>query len=72
MLSVKLAKETYCRDETDPIKQTGGPDFETESWISFIYLDLNPTWARGSGGRALKPMDNRIRFIRLRGQPARR
>ena len=31
MLSVKLATETYCRDETDPIKQTGSPDFLTES-----------------------------------------
>ena len=40
MLSVELATETYCRDETDSIKQTGGPDFVTESWIYVIDLDL--------------------------------
>ena len=28
----KTKKETYCHDEMDPIQQTGGPNFVTESW----------------------------------------
>ena len=32
--------EKYCHDETDPIEQAKGPDFVTESWIVFRYLDI--------------------------------
>ena len=28
-----MKKDAYCADETDLIKQTGGPDFVTESWV---------------------------------------
>ena len=34
--------ETYCRDAVDPLEQTGGPDFVTESWIDIVYFELNP------------------------------
>ena len=36
--SVNLGTETYCRDETDPVKQTGGPDFVTDPWMCQSYL----------------------------------
>ena len=55
----QLATETHCRDETDPIKQTGGPDFVAESWIYVTDLDLYPLrvqWAPwwAVGGRAFE------------------
>ena len=33
----RRATETYCRDETDPIKHSRGLDFVTECWFCVIY-----------------------------------
>ena len=61
----RRATETYCRDETDPIKHSRGLDFVTECWFCVIY-PMGPMgpwaawaawapWARRAGGRPRSP-----------------
>ena len=57
----RRATETYCRDETDPIKHSRDLDFVTECWFCVIYPmgPHGPHGARGAhgpGGRAGGPV----------------
>ena len=45
----RRATETYCRDETDPIKHSRGLDFVTECWFCVIY-PMGPMGPHGPHG----------------------